>query len=993
MIRTRKTVFFVFAAFMGILIIALYETTTLLWSQRMVEAEAKNMEWLRRHLTLSLGLEVTRIRRALALLVANPQNLTRQFLRTIEVDYGMVVEPADTGARVTTVVQLGDDPPGATKSLAREAVAKFGKLPAASGSSVCRFLKTDDGKLFLLAAAKLPSSPDRYVIVAEQWDIGTLGRLAGRPLSSAVFQLSHRRRGPTGDFKAPRFIEDAGLRVADDCYSWTVLLLLPDAPTALKADVSFRSALALSIDRAKMWSAFLFLAFAALALVVFTGTLDRWVFNPLQRLSGAVTAIYSSGDFDRRLPEPDKSELAQISRELNTLLDTISESRAALIEGEVRYRSLVETAGDGILVVQKGRICYVNPAFCRLVGEDTSRVFSKPARDYFELPREALQEEQGLKSAPERFILYEATVRAEKSQRISVEINQGTFKFKDQAAFLLVVRDLSIRKQLETTLRIERERLRLIMDSVSESIIAADASDRIVFVNPAACRFFSLGPNELIGHSLPDVFRAVHGDDIPAEFTGTMNVALRTGRPVALRQVHISPKGGEKRVVDGALLPLKRDDGSVAGAMVILRDITEELFIQKRLQDFEKMESLNYLASGIAHDFNNIITAIVNNIGLAMLCGGNTAQAVDPLKKAEEACQQGRRLARQLLDFLKQRPSTRERLRIDRVVRECADYILHGSNVQYRISVAGEIEPVEADLGRISQVFSNLIINARQAMGDGGRLLLELTCIESTDPTENQTIPKRFVRVRVTDSGPGIPNDRLPRVFQPYFTTKTDGTGLGLAITKSIVEEHGGRILVDSEVGRGTTFSVFLPVAEASGKEDGAAGAPLPHLMSVRGKKVLFVDDNPAIGQVVTQVLEAFGCDVAWAEDAATALGLFRRRKDEGAPFDVIVTDLNLGGGVPARPLPEGSSKRCRTCRLLPPAAIIPIQSSKTTGVSALPVLSLNRSQLMSSLICYTGFEPPHSFLAAAMGTTSFAHILSTERAERSRAPRAPGEE
>ena len=318
---------------------------------------------------------------------------------------------------------------------------------------------------------------------------------------------------------------------------------------------------------------------------------------------------------------------------------------------------------------------------------------------------------------------------------------------------------------------------------------------------------------------------------------------------------------------------------------------------EKALQKLEKLKSVGTLAGGIAHDFNNILTGVFGNVSIAksMLPPGHPG--AQSLHEAEESMHRAIRLTKQLLTFAKGGAPVTEITRLDQLVAEIVRFDLSGSNVKLVFNCADGLWPAEVDKGQMQQVFSNLTINARQAMPDGGRLYitLENAIITKTDIPE--LTQGKYVRVTVRDEGCGIAQDHVDKIFEPYFTTKPDGNGLGLATAHSIVGQHGGCIQVDARPGQGATFTLYLPAADSLPPQDTTEPAGKSEA-KVQAARILIMDDEEPIRKVAAEILLTGGYAADSAADGRQAVAMYRRALREGRSYDLVIMDLTIRGGL-----------------------------------------------------------------------------------------------
>jgi PAS domain S-box-containing protein len=331
--------------------------------------------------------------------------------------------------------------------------------------------------------------------------------------------------------------------------------------------------------------------------------------------------------------------------------------------------------------------------------------------------------------------------------------------------------------------------------------------------------------------------------------------------------------------------------------MALLRDITDRKRLEEELLKAKKLESIGVLAGGIAHDFNNILNAILASVSLAKRYADPHGKTVERLTVAENACRRAAELTHQLLTFARGGAPIRRTAAITDLIRDSVDFALRGSNVRVDLTLPAHLWPVEIDSGQIHQVLHNVVLNAKQAMPQGGVIAIQADNLPG-DATLPPLLPKgRWVKITLRDHGCGIPADQLSKIFDPYFTTKANGSGLGLAIAYAIVTKHDGYITVASDVGVGTTVTLYLP----------ASAHPLvstpdpPRPAVVRQGRGLVMDDDAVIRDVLVDILTQLGYQSQCARDGAEAVVLYQQARDAGRPFTAVLLDLTIPGGMGGR--------------------------------------------------------------------------------------------
>lgn len=448
--------------------------------------------------------------------------------------------------------------------------------------------------------------------------------------------------------------------------------------------------------------------------------------------------------------------------------------------------------------------------------------------------------------------------------------------------------DMSVnRKRVERELQNSENRYRELVDLAVDGILLGSHEGMIIGANECMCKLTGRSRAELAGK---DIRSLMFKPESLAEAPLWLDL-VQKGETVVAERILIRPDGSEVTVeIRSKMMP----DGTYQS---IYRDITERKRVAAELHQMQKLQSIGTLAGGIAHDFNNIMMGLFGNISLAKRELSDEHPSFAPLQNAEKSMNRATRLTKQLLTFAKGGDPVKEEVGLGALVKEVAQFDLSGSNVLLVTKQADDLWTVKADKGQIQQVISNLTINARQAMANGGHLYITL---------ENAVIKKcdvpnlhagKFVKVTVRDEGEGIDPEIMGRIFDPYYTTKRAGSGLGLATTYSIISRHGGHIEVASEPGQGAIFTFYLPAADM---------LPLPPPMkSSAGRSritsatnILIMDDDDFIRIIIPRWLEKTGCRIESAADGSKTIDLYKRSFEAGIPFDVVILDLTIPGGI-----------------------------------------------------------------------------------------------
>ena len=453
--------------------------------------------------------------------------------------------------------------------------------------------------------------------------------------------------------------------------------------------------------------------------------------------------------------------------------------------------------------------------------------------------------------------------------------------------------ELGVRRQAEAALAAEREQLDVTLRSIADAVVTVDRAGDILLANGAAEVLFGRGLDAVRGLALADVLPM--RDEVDGNRPPVVERCL-AGEAVAemVRPAAVLRPGRDQRLVSGSASAIRDPGGCVRGAVLVLRDVTEHRRMEEELGRSEKLESLGVLAGGIAHDFNNVLAAIAGNLSVARSARDRTA-ADEHLARAEEAARRARELTGQLLTFARGGAPVKRMVRPGPLIREAATFILSGSSSRADVRVDEDLWPAEVDSGQLTQVIHNLTLNAAQAMPSGGTVEVVAANVRVGSANPAGLDPGPCVQVRVTDHGVGIPRDQLSRIFEPFYTNKPGGTGLGLSISYSIVTRHGGWLGVESEPGRGTTFTVLLPArpdGRVSTQESRRVGRP------GLGARVLLMDDDDLVRATLEAQLEALGYETVSTADGAAAIEAYRSARCGGQPFAVAILDLTVPGAM-----------------------------------------------------------------------------------------------
>ena len=464
-----------------------------------------------------------------------------------------------------------------------------------------------------------------------------------------------------------------------------------------------------------------------------------------------------------------------------------------------------------------------------------------------------------------------------------------------EAANVSLEGEIYERMTAESRLSAEKERLAVTLRSIGDAVITTDIKGNVVLLNKVAERLTGWSLGDAVGRPINDVFRIIN-TTTRDEVACPVETILAAGQIRELASnITLLGRGGNEISIADSCAPILDDKSQVVGAVLVFRDITEKKKIEEQLAKVEKLETVGVLAGGIAHDFNNILQGILGNVSLAMLYDTPGSKIHENLLETEKAALRAKELTQQLLTFSKGGEPVKSTASIAEIIRDSCGFVLHGSGIACEYIIPEDLWLVDIDKGQISQVFQNLAVNAREAMASGGTIRVACENFINRDGAIPGLAGREYIKITFQDTGCGLPAATVDKVFDPFFTTKQKGSGLGLAICHSVITKHEGQIFVESEPGAGTTFILYLPAVKG-GKLDRPAASKIVQ-DKVKGR-VLVMDDEKTVRDVVSAMLQMLGYDTAVARDGLEALVLYQEAMGTDHPVDVTIMDLTIPGGM-----------------------------------------------------------------------------------------------
>lgn len=564
------------------------------------------------------------------------------------------------------------------------------------------------------------------------------------------------------------------------------------------------------------------------------------------------------------------SQAQQMLTHQKALLDIV-------FDGTTDAIYIKDTAGR-YLLANAAVADFVKKSSHEIIGHDDLDIF--PADD----AKAIMLKDQWVMSQP-RPQTYEEHVTTPDGERYFLS-TKGAVHAEDGTTTGLfgVAREITERKKIETELQIAT----FCINNIADAVYWILPNGKVWRVNPAACQMLGYSRDELCELFVGDIDIEIKFQDWEAHWA-----ELRRSGTLQFESV--------QRMKDGRHIPVEicanyiEFEGKEFNCATV-RDISERKEQENQRLKIEKLESLGVLAGGIAHDFNNILTGIMGNISFALMFMNETDKAFKPLVEAEKASVRARELSHQLLTFARGGEPIKREISIRQLLDESLSLVLSGANVRGMLEIPESINAIEADEGQITQVFHNIILNATQAMPGGGTLTVAAQNI-ALDTANPLLLPQgSYITVSFTDEGCGIPEGDLKKIFDPYYTTKSTGTGLGLASVHSIVTRHGGAIDVNSVVGQGTTFTIYLPSTGTTPAKPLIVAAQ--YTGEHPGGSILVMDDEKSIRDLTAEMLSFLGYKAKTCASGTEAIELYQAAMDAGEAFSAVIMDLTIPGGM-----------------------------------------------------------------------------------------------
>lgn len=577
-----------------------------------------------------------------------------------------------------------------------------------------------------------------------------------------------------------------------------------------------------------------------------------------------------------------------------SLKKTVQKRTRDIIQSRENYKTTLKSIGDGVITTDaEGNITGLNHVAEQLVGCEEEHALGRPLTSMFTIvdtrTKETLHNpaEQVITSGETINHPHNPTLISSTGEEYVIDDSAAPIKDDQGNIFgvILVFRDITHRYRTQQKLLKNEQQLKQYISHAPIGVAVLNLRYEFIQVNKKICEFSGYHEDELLQKELKDL--------LPKTYHGDLAHGLHQARECG--SSNISPEFTHK---NGTNLFSSIDIGFVTNDkyLIFFNDINQQKLAEEELLKMNKLRSIGTLAGGIAHDFNNILMGLFGNIDIAQEMIEHDHPAYDFLHRAGKSLGRASRLTQQLLTFSKGGAPVKEHTQVLLLIREAIDFDLAGSNILPVVHYDDDIWLTDVDKGQIGQVLSNLFINAKQAMPDGGNLSIDLeNCV-----IENlSTLPLEagdYVKITITDTGMGIEKEHLPRIFDPYFSTKQTGSGLGLASTYSIVLKHQGHIKVHSKMGEGSTFTLYLPASRKPQLEKARSkNIETIHLEDCR---ILAMDDDLEILHLIGRMLSKTKAQLTTTVCGEEAIQKYTEALKADQPYDVVILDLTVPGAM-----------------------------------------------------------------------------------------------
>lgn len=571
-----------------------------------------------------------------------------------------------------------------------------------------------------------------------------------------------------------------------------------------------------------------------------------------------------------------------------------------LINNKTELKEIFDNTAYGIFIIDVDednnfRVNNMNRADEMITGVKTETVKGKQFREFLPIEVADLITTNYMRCVEKKDILvYEEDINLPTTGVKSAITTLVPMKNNEGRVYRIIgsTLDITERKIAEKALENEKERLAVTLRSIGDAVITTDTKGKILIINRIAEQMTEWTQEEAEDKEITEVFKIINQQTHKVH-DNPVDKVINTGKIIELENntVLISKSGKEMIIADSAA-PIKNTKGETIGVVLVFRDMTEKYKIQETVQRTAKLNSLALLAGGIAHDFNNLLSGIYGSLELSNLKGKEDRRQ-EYITNALSTINRAKSLTQQLLTFSKGGVPIKKTSALFPFIQNTVQFALSGSNVLCQFEIQEGLWLADFDENQIGQVIENISINAQQSMPLGGMISLKAENVKIGNLHPSLEIGN-YIKISIQDTGTGIPSDLLPKIFDPFFTTKAKGHGLGLATSYSIIAKHKGTIEVESEMGKGTSFFIYLPVSESELKDE----EPESYIEHKGEGLFLIMDDEEIIQHTLSEIIKYMGYEVVCKNNGKEAVEFFIKERREGRKIRGMIFDLTIPGGM-----------------------------------------------------------------------------------------------
>ena len=629
--------------------------------------------------------------------------------------------------------------------------------------------------------------------------------------------------------------------------------------------------------------------------------LQRRLNAPLARIDGALDRI-SEGDFAVQLEHQHRDELGKLAQQFNRMTAmlrqrALDDEQRAEDRTAARTRLILDAALDAVVVTDaKGVIKEWSPRAEQVFGWTRAEMIDRRVGDtivpheHRRAHTEGLERFRNTSSGPFVNRRLELVALRKDGSRFPIEITITPLRSGSQTEFSAFIRDITERKRAQEAIAESEARYRAAFEQAGVGMVEVDLQGRYLRVNPAFAELVARPAQDIIGRTIQEL---THPDDREAD-SGAFQRMVDGQAPVRRQKRYLRPDGSVA-ICNVAAALVRDSSGTPLYVVTVVQDVTAQRRLEEELRQAHKMEAVGQLAGGIAHDFNNLLTAIIGYADLLRAAEGSTAAVKDDASAIQATAARGAELARNLLTLARTAPSRDEPVDLHQAINEVRDIAARtfDRRIAMRLHLDAQRPMVTGDRSLVTNAFLNLALNARDAMPEGGELTVTTTdrifAQEDCDRLAGVIAPGPFIVVRFQDTGTGMPLSVQRRVFEPFFTNKPagKGTGIGLSMVYGTVRSHAGAIELESAVGAGTSFTIYLPMRTQDAEEPATSTSDV-----ITGSgRILLADDDETVRDVATRMLTQLGYEVECAVDGAEAVD---RVAADPTRYDLAILDGNM---------------------------------------------------------------------------------------------------